>query len=52
MGWKRDMLLEAVGGEKVQELYGMGIRFVIDMDIEVTGNEKFMRSGCCQGQEG
>lgn len=51
MSWKRDKLLEAVGGEKVGELYSVSIRFVIYMNIEVASDNIFMWSGCCQRQK-
>jgi cbb3-type cytochrome oxidase cytochrome c subunit len=45
------MLVKTVRLKKVVELLRFGTSFVIYMDIEVTSDDVFVRSGCCQRQK-
>ena len=44
-----DMLGKITTGKKVKKLDCLSIAEVIDMDVEVAGNEEFMRGGGCMG---
>ena len=38
-------------GEKVEKLDCLCIAEVVDMDVEVAGNDEFMRGGGCMGKK-
>ena len=46
-----DMLGKITTGKKVEKLDCLSIAEVVDMDVEVTGNEEFMRGGGCMGEK-
>ena len=41
------MLSEITTGKKVEQFDCLSIAEVVNMDVEVTINDEFMRSGCC-----
>ena len=46
-----DMLGKITTGKKVKKLDFLSIAEVVDMDVEVAGNEEFMRGGGCMGEK-
>ena len=38
-------------GKKVKKLDCLSIAEVVDIDVEVAGNEEFMRGGGCMGEK-
>ena len=46
-----DMLDKITTGKKVKKLDCLSIAEVVDMDVEVAGNEEFMRGGGCIGEK-
>jgi len=38
-------------GEKRQKLRGESVCTIIEMNVKVTGNDKFMGCGCCGGEK-
>ena len=44
------MLGKITTGEKVEKLDCLSIAEVVDMDVEVVGNDEFMRGGGCVGR--
>ena len=38
-------------GKKVKKLDCLSIAEVVDMDVEVAGNEEFVRGGGCMGEK-
>jgi len=38
-------------GEKRQKLRGERVCTIIEMNVKVTGNDKFMGCGCCGGEK-
>jgi len=38
-------------GEKRQKLRGESVCMIIEMNVKVTGNDKFMGCGCCGGEK-
>ena len=46
-----DMLGKITTGEKVKKLDCLSIAEIVDMDVEVAGNEEFMRGGRCMGEK-
>ena len=45
------MLGKITIGEKVEKLDCLSIAEVVDMDVEVAGNDEFMRGGGCMGKK-
>ena len=45
------MLGKITTGEKVDKLDCLSIAEVVDMDVEVAGNDEFMRGGGCMGKK-
>ena len=45
------MLGKITTGEKVDKLDCLSIAEVVDMDVEVAGNDEFMRGGDCIGKK-
>ena len=45
------MLGKSTTGKKVKKLDCLSIAEVVDMDVEVAGNEEFMRGGGCIGEK-
>ena len=45
------MLSNITTGKKVEKLNCLNIAEVIDMDVEIVGNDKFMRGGSCVGKK-
>ena len=45
------MLGKITTGEKVKKLDCLSIAEVVDMDVEVAGNDEFMRGGGCMGKK-
>ena len=45
------MLGKITVGEKVEKLNCLSIAEVVDMDVEVAGNDEFMRGGGCMGKK-
>ena len=45
------MLGKITIGEKVEKLDCLSIAEVVDMDVEVAGNNEFMRDGGCLGKK-
>ena len=46
-----DMLGKITTGKKAKKLDCLSIAEVVDMDVEVAGNEEFMRGGGCMGEK-
>ena len=46
-----DMLGKITTGKKVEKLDCLSIAEVVDMDVEVTSNDEFMRRGGCVGKK-
>ena len=46
-----DMLGKITTGKKVKKLDCLSIAEIVDMDVEVAGNEEFMRGGGCRGEK-
>ena len=46
-----DMLGKITTGKKVNELDCLSIAEVVDMGVEVAGNEEFMGGGGCMGEK-
>ena len=53
MSMSRDfyMLGKITTGKKVEKLDCLSIAVVVDMDVEVAGNDEFMRGGGCMGKK-
>ena len=53
MSMSRDfyMLGKITTGKKVEKLDCLSIGEVVDMDVEVAGNDEFMRGGGCMGKK-
>ena len=51
MSWNFHMLCKITTGEKVEKLDCLSIAEVVDMDVEVAGNDEFMRAGGCMGKK-
>ena len=45
------MLTEIERREKRQKLRGESVCRIIEMNVKVTGNDKFMRCGCSEGEK-
>ena len=45
------MLGKITTGKKVEKLDCLSIAEVVDMDVEVAGNDEFMRDGGCMGKK-
>ena len=45
VGRKVNMLSKVEGGEKREELRGEVVRRIIEMNVEVAGDDEFMRGG-------
>ena len=45
------MLGSIATGKKVEKLDCLSIAEVVDMDVEVAGNDEFMRGGGCVGKK-
>ena len=45
------MLGKITIGKMVEKLDCLSIAEVVDMDVEVAGNDEFMRGGCCMGKK-
>ena len=45
------MLDKITTGKKVNKLDCLSIAEVVDMDVEVAGNDEFMRCGGCVGKK-
>ena len=45
------MLGKITIGEKVETLDCLSIAEVVDMDVEVAGNDEFIRGGGCMGKK-
>ena len=45
------MLGKITTGKKVNKLDSLSIAEVVDMDVEVTSNDEFMRGGGCVGKK-
>ena len=45
------MLGKITTGKKVKKLDCLSIAEVVDMNVEVAGNEEFMRCGGCMGEK-
>ena len=45
------MLGKITTGKKVEKLDCLRLAEVVDMDVEVAGNEEFMRGGGCVGKK-
>ena len=45
------MLGKITTGKKVKKLDYLSIAEVVDMDVEVAGNDEFMRGGGCVGKK-
>ena len=45
------MLGKITIGEKFEKLDCLSIAEFVDMDVEVTGNDEFMRGGGCMGKK-
>ena len=52
MSMSRDfyMLGKITTGKKVEQFDCLSIAEVVDMDVEVAGNDEFMRGGGCMGK--
>ena len=46
-----DMLGKITTGKKVRKLNCLSIAEIVDMDVEVAGNEEFVRGGGCMGEK-
>ena len=46
-----DVLGKITAGKKVKKLDCLSIAEAVDMDVEVAGNEEFMRGGGCMGEK-
>ena len=44
------MLGKITTGKKVKKLDCLSIAEIVDMDVEVAGNEEFVRGGSCMGR--
>ena len=46
-----NMLTKIERREKRQKLRGESVCRIIEMNVKVTGDDKFMECGCCGGEE-
>ena len=46
-----NMFTKIERGEKRQKLRGESVFTIIEMNVKVTGNDKFMGCGCCGGEK-
>jgi len=46
------MLTKIERRKERQKLRGESVCRIIEMNVEVTGDDKFMGSGCCKGEKG
>ena len=46
-----DMLSKITTGRKVEKLHCLSIAEVVNMDVEVTSDDEFMRGGGCVGKK-
>ena len=46
-----DMLGKITTGKKVNKLDCLSIAEIVDVDVEVAGNEEFVRGGGCMGEK-
>ena len=51
MNGNLNMLSEITAGKEVKKLDCLSISEVINMDVEVTSNDEFMRGGGCVGMK-